>query len=68
MLKDVAPASAQCPTPIDAILKFGQGKKITGTPTVFFEDGERVPGAMPMASFEKRLADATAATAAAKKK
>ena len=65
MLKDVMPASAKCATPIDAILQFGQGKRITGTPTIFFEDGERVPGAMPMASFEKRLADAAAATAAA---
>ncbi len=61
MLKDVMPASAKCPTPLDAILQFGQGKRITGTPTIFFEDGERVPGAMPMASFEKRLADAAAA-------
>jgi len=68
MLKDVTPASAKCPTPIDAVLQFGQSKRITGTPTIFFEDGERVPGAMSMASFEKRLADATAATAAAKKK
>jgi len=65
MLKDVMPAAAKCTTPIDAILQFGQGKRITGTPTIFFEDGERVPGAMPMASFEKRLADAAAATAAA---
>ena len=68
MLKDVAPATAKCLTPIDAVLQFGQGKRITGTPTIFFEDGERVPGAMPMASFEKRLADATAANATAKKK
>lgn len=67
MLKDVAPAAAKCATPLDAILQFGQGKRITGTPTIFFEDGERVPGAMPMASFEKRLADATAATASKKK-
>jgi thiol:disulfide interchange protein DsbC len=67
MLKDVAPTAAQCPTPIDAVLKFGQAKKITGTPTIFFEDGERVPGAMPMSSFEKRLADATAAKGVAKK-
>jgi thiol:disulfide interchange protein DsbC len=65
MVKDVSPTPAKCPTPLDALLQFGQGKRITGTPTIFFEDGERVPGAMPMASFEKRLADATAATAAA---
>jgi thiol:disulfide interchange protein DsbC len=67
MLKDVAPAAAKCPTPLEANVQFGQGKRITGTPTIFFEDGERVPGAMSIASFEKRLADATAATAAKKK-
>ncbi len=65
MLKDVVPAAAKCATPLEANLAFGQGKRITGTPTIFFEDGERVPGAIPMAGFEKRLADATAATAAA---
>ena len=66
MLKDVAPPAGKCPAPIDPVLAFGQGKRITGTPTIFFEDGERVPGAMPMSSLEKRLADATAAKAARK--
>jgi thiol:disulfide interchange protein DsbC len=60
MLKDTAlpPAPAGCETPIDKILQFGRDKRITGTPTIFFEDGERVPGVMPIATFEKRLADA----------
>jgi thiol:disulfide interchange protein DsbC len=60
MLKDATPANAaaSCETPVDKVLAFGRDKRITGTPTIFFEDGERVPGAMPMASFEKRLADA----------
>lgn len=59
MLKDTAPANdGKCETPIDKVVVFGREKRITGTPTIFFEDGERVPGAMPMAMFEKRLADA----------
>ncbi len=62
MLKDALPAGqATCDTPIDRVVAFGRDKKIGGTPTIFFEDGERVPGAMPMAAFEKRLADAKAA-------
>ncbi len=62
MLKDaLPPGQATCDTPIDRVVAFGRDKKIGGTPTIFFEDGERVPGAMPMAAFEKRLADAKAA-------
>jgi thiol:disulfide interchange protein DsbC len=62
MLKDAVPSgAATCDTPIDRIVAYGRDKKISGTPTIFFEDGERVPGAMPMAAFEKRLADAKAA-------
>jgi protein-disulfide isomerase len=33
---------------------------VTGTPTMIFEDGERVPGALPIADFEKRLMAAKA--------
>ena len=47
-----------CATPIDKILAFGQSKRIQGTPTMFFENGERVPGVMAMADFEKKLATA----------
>lgn len=62
MLKDSAPGgAATCETPIDQIVAFGREKRVTGTPTIFFEDGERVPGAIPVAQFEKRLADAKAA-------
>jgi thiol:disulfide interchange protein DsbC len=35
--------------------------KINGTPSIFFEDGSRAPGALPAAEIEKRLA-ANAAT------
>ncbi|APV48757.1 hypothetical protein BWI17_03110 [Betaproteobacteria bacterium GR16-43] len=66
MLKDSTPASdGKCDTPIDKVLAFGRDKRIQGTPTIFFEDGERVPGAMTKDQFEKRLVDAKAALAKA---
>ena len=37
---------------------FGRKYRINGTPAIFFEDGQRVPGAMPAADVEKRLAEA----------
>ena len=66
MLKDTAPVAAPaCETPIDKILAFGREKRIQGTPTIFFEDGERIPGAMSKEQLEKRLADAKVASAKA---
>lgn len=35
--------------------ELGGRLRITGTPTLFFADGERVPGAVPLASIEKKL-------------
>ena len=58
-----AAGDARCDTPIDKILAFGRDRRITGTPTIFFEDGERLPGAMSVAQFEKRLGEAAAAVA-----
>ena len=64
MVRD-APISGDtsCATPIEKNLAFGREKKIQGTPTLIFEDGERIPGAMPIAEFEKRLALAKASPA-----
>ena len=59
MVRDmVVSGDATCANPIDKNLAFGQGKRINGTPTIIFEDGERVPGVMVMAEFEKKLAAA----------
>jgi thiol:disulfide interchange protein DsbC len=35
--------------------EFGHKLNITGTPTMFFADGERVPGAIPLARIEQKL-------------
>jgi thiol:disulfide interchange protein DsbC len=40
---------------------FGRKHRVNGTPAILFEDGVRVPGAMPAADVEKRLAEAAKA-------
>ena len=35
--------------------EFGRRLNINGTPTVFFADGERIPGAIPVAKIEQKL-------------
>lgn len=62
MLRDKKPADASCDS--DAIgrnLAFGRQHKITGTPTLIFADGSRVPGAIGAADVEKRLQAASQA-------
>ena len=49
-----------CANPIDKVLALGREKKISGTPTIIFENGDRVPGAMTIADFEKKLAESKA--------
>lgn len=60
MLKNVAPKSAKCDNPVDKIVAYGQSKKIHGTPTIFFSDGKRVPGAIPAERIEELLKQASA--------
>ena len=53
------PGPANCDTTaLTRNLEFGKKHKITGTPTLFFTDGSRVPGAIPAADVEKMLAAA----------
>jgi thiol:disulfide interchange protein DsbC len=47
----------KCATPIDKNLALGRAKRVAGTPTIIFENGDRVPGAMTLADFEKKLAE-----------
>lgn len=57
MVRDQAPANASCDTTaIKRNQEFGQKMKITGTPTLVFTDGTRVPGAIEVAQVEKLLA------------
>jgi thiol:disulfide interchange protein DsbC len=57
MLRGLAPKSAgTCTNPVDKLVEFGKSKQITGTPTIFFADGKRVPGAIPVDQIEDILA------------
>lgn len=58
MLKAKVPdtAPANCTTPNDKIFALGQKLKITGTPTIFFTDGTRIPGAVDLKALESKLA------------
>lgn len=53
-LPENAPAS--CSTPHDQVLALGQKMRVTGTPTVFFTDGTRIPGAVDLKTLESKLA------------
>jgi thiol:disulfide interchange protein DsbC len=60
MLKGQQPAAvAKCDTPIEKNLAFGSKYKITGTPIMIFENGERAPGALPAAQIESELLKAS---------
>jgi len=57
MVRDQTPANASCDTAaIKRNVEFGQKMKITGTPTLVFVDGTRVPGAIDLAQVDKMLA------------
>jgi thiol:disulfide interchange protein DsbC len=59
MVKDASPAAATCDvSALQRNVEFGRKYRITGTPTLIFADGSRVPGAIPAAQVEKFLAEA----------
>ena len=61
MVRDQPTAKASCDTAVlERNLDFGKKHKITGTPTIFFADGSRVPGAISAQQVEKQLAAAKA--------
>lgn len=55
------PAEKTCETPIDDLLKFGMQQGVQGTPAIFFEDGSRANGMLPLERLKERLDTATAA-------
>ncbi len=62
MVREQAPGSTVTPacdvTAIARNVELGRKHKISGTPTLLFADGSRVPGAIGAAQVEKYLADA----------
>ena len=57
MINNKAPAGkGDCDaSAIAKVVDLGQKLAISGTPTLFFTDGTRVPGAVPLAQIEKKL-------------
>jgi thiol:disulfide interchange protein DsbC len=59
MVRDVTPPAATCDAAAVARnVEFGKKARITGTPTIIFADGSRVPGAIDTARIEKFLTEA----------
>ena len=58
MLNGKAPAAASdscATTPNEKVLELGRKLKVTGTPTIFFTDGSRIPGAVDAKTLEAKL-------------
>jgi thiol:disulfide interchange protein DsbC len=59
MARDVTPPAGSCDSAaVTRNVELGQKHKITGTPTLVFADGTRVPGAVGADQVEKRLSQA----------
>jgi thiol:disulfide interchange protein DsbC len=57
MVNGVAPSGkTDCSNPLDKNLAFAKSYGITGTPTLFFTDGSRFPGAVQLSDIEKKFA------------
>lgn len=48
--------AGDCKNPVDEVVELGKRLNVTGTPTLFFPDGSRVPGAISTAQLEQMLA------------
>ena len=60
MLKNEVPASANSACNTEAVtrnVELGKKFKITGTPTVIFQNGTRVPGAIPLEKLKEAIAE-----------
>jgi thiol:disulfide interchange protein DsbC len=56
MVSAVVPAAGACEAPIEKVMALAQKYNIRGTPTIFLSSGERIPGAIPVAQLEQKLA------------
>ncbi len=56
MINGINPSGkGDCTTPLDKNLAFAKTYGITGTPTLFFTDGSRFPGAVQITDIEKKF-------------
>jgi thiol:disulfide interchange protein DsbC len=57
MINGLTPSGkADCANPMDKNLAIAKNLGINGTPTIFFTDGSRYPGAVQLTDIEKKLA------------
>jgi len=57
MLGNITPSGkSDCANPIDKNMAIAKTYAINGTPTIFFTDGSRFPGAVQLSDIEKKLA------------
>jgi len=59
MLRDKDPKVAKCKNPVASIKAAAQKLGISGTPTIYFEDGTQASGALPTEALEERLKKAS---------
>ncbi len=58
MIRDQVPAKASCDAgALARNTEFGRKHRITGTPTLVFADGSRIPGAIAAAQVEQKLSE-----------
>jgi thiol:disulfide interchange protein DsbC len=56
MINGISPSGkSDCSTPLDKNLAFAKTYGVTGTPTLFFTDGSRFPGAVQITDIEKKF-------------
>ena len=57
MINNTKPAEPKkdCVAPIEQLVNLGHSFQVTGTPTLLFADGSKVPGAVPLTEIEKKL-------------
>jgi thiol:disulfide interchange protein DsbC len=59
MVRESQPSGdGSCETPIDKVMAFGQKHRINGTPTLIFENGERLAAALSTPQIEEALTKA----------
>ncbi len=57
MINGISPSGkGDCSTPLEKNMAFAKTYGITGTPTIFFTDGSRYPGAVQISDIEKKFA------------
>ena len=53
----VPPGGVSCANPVDKVLELGRSLRISGTPTLFFANGERTGGGLPLGELRSKLDD-----------